>query len=171
MTISEAIKHCKEVAEENESKADRIEQLHLSGNAEGCRECASDHQQLAEWLKELKALREVCTSKAFDMAIEALGQEPCEDAISRQAVLDGLASIAKAKAKSDAQKSLMGRVMFFTEHLPSVTPNPKTDVLDKIRAKIQYAQTYKMFEGEDTVYVKRDYVLTIIDKYKAGSEE
>lgn len=58
--------------------------------------------------------------------LDYLEQEPCEDAISRQAVLDGLASIAKAKAKSDAQKSLMGRVMFFTEHLPSVTPQPKT---------------------------------------------
>lgn len=45
--------------------------------------------------------------------------------ISRQAVLDGLASIAKVKAKSDAQKSLMGRVMFFVEQLPSVTPQPK----------------------------------------------
>ena len=52
---------------------------------------------------------------------------PCGDCISRQAVLDGLASIAKAKAKSDAQKSLMGRVMFFTERLPSVKPQePKT---------------------------------------------
>lgn len=51
---------------------------------------------------------------------------PCGDTISRQAVLDGLASIAKAKAKSDAQKSLMGRVMFFTERLPSVNPQPKT---------------------------------------------
>lgn len=57
--------------------------------------------------------------------VKALRSQPCEDCISRQAVLDGLASIAKAKAKSDAQKSLMGRVMFFTEHLPSVTPQPK----------------------------------------------
>ena len=45
----------------------------------------------------------------------------CEDAVSRQAVLDGLASIAKAKAKSDAQKSMMGRTMFFVERLPSVS--------------------------------------------------
>lgn len=51
----------------------------------------------------------------------ALEQEPCEDAIYRQAVLDGLAIIAKVKAKSDAQKSLMGRVMFFVEQLPPVT--------------------------------------------------
>jgi len=53
-------------------------------------------------------------------------QEPCDDCISRQAVLDGLASIAKVKARSDAQKSLMGRVMFFVEHLSSVTPEEKT---------------------------------------------
>ena len=45
----------------------------------------------------------------------------CEDAISRQAVLDGLARIAKAKAKSDAQKAMMGRTMFFVEQLPSVS--------------------------------------------------
>ena len=46
---------------------------------------------------------------------------PCEDAISRQKVLEGLASIAKAKAKSDAQKSMMGRTMFFVERMPSVS--------------------------------------------------
>lgn len=43
------------------------------------------------------------------------------DLIERQAVLEGLANIAKAKAKSDAQKSLMGRTMFFVERLPSVS--------------------------------------------------
>ena len=37
-------------------------------------------------------------------------------------MLDGLASIAKAKVKSDAQKSLMGRIMFFVEQTPSVQP-------------------------------------------------
>lgn len=47
------------------------------------------------------------------------------DLIERQAVLDGVASIAKAKARSDAQKALMGRVMFFTEHLSPVNPQPK----------------------------------------------
>lgn len=50
----------------------------------------------------------------------------CDDCISRQAVFDGLASIAKVKARSDAQKSLMGRIMFFVEQLPSVTPKEKT---------------------------------------------
>lgn len=45
-----------------------------------------------------------------------------EDCISREAVLEGLANIAKAKAKSDAQKSMMGRCMFFVEQLPPATP-------------------------------------------------
>ena len=45
-----------------------------------------------------------------------------QDCISREAVLEGLANMAKAKAKSDAQKSMMGRCMFFVEQLPSVTP-------------------------------------------------
>lgn len=62
------------------------------------------------------------TAEAIEMAIKVLEREPCEDAISRQTMLNGLASIAKAKAKSDAQKSLIGRVMFFTESLPPVTP-------------------------------------------------
>ena len=48
------------------------------------------------------------------------------DLIQRQAVLEGLASIAKAKAKSNAQKAMMGRTMFFVEQLPSVSTE-KTD--------------------------------------------
>ena len=53
------------------------------------------------------------------------------DAINRRAVLEGLASIAKAKAKSDAQKALMGRVMFFTEHLPPVKSATQDGALDR----------------------------------------
>ena len=44
-------------------------------------------------------------------------------------------------------------------------------ILDKIRAEIKEVQTYKMFEGEDTVYVERKDVLAIIDKYKAERRE
>ena len=73
-------------------------------------------------------------AEAHEMAIEALKPQPCNDCISRKAVLDGLASIAKAKAKSDSQKSLMGRVMFFTEHLPSVAPQPKEHTEERTEA-------------------------------------
>lgn len=39
-------------------------------------------------------------------------------------------------------------------------------ILDEIRNDIMKLQTYKMFEGEDTVYVEWDDVLRIIDKYR-----
>ena len=45
-------------------------------------------------------------------------------------------------------------------------------VLDKVRAEIMNLQTYKMFEGEDAVYVERENVLQIIDEFTAeGSEK
>jgi DNA mismatch repair ATPase MutL len=43
-------------------------------------------------------------------------------------------------------------------------------VIDKARAEIEKLQTYKMFVGEDTVYIERDDVLAIIDKHKAERE-
>lgn len=51
--IDEAIKHCLEVAEEQERKADD-----LKGTVDTleCLECAAEHRQLAEWLKCLKEI-------------------------------------------------------------------------------------------------------------------
>jgi len=70
MTLDEAIKHCEEVAEELEKEAqewheNQVRKCELISFAEmdythenECKECARDHKQLAEWLKELKQLRE-----------------------------------------------------------------------------------------------------------------
>ena len=44
------------------------------------------------------------------------------------------------------------------------------DILEKMRDEIMKLQTYKMFEGEDTVYVGRDDVLKIIDGHKTERE-
>lgn len=56
MTIDEAIKHCVEVMMENlEKTKDRNASDPIAIN---CFECADEHRQLAEWLKELKAHRE-----------------------------------------------------------------------------------------------------------------
>lgn len=60
MTIDEAIAHCLEVAEQNEAKAQKIGVQFLGTTkdreATECRECAADHRQLAEWLKDYKEL-------------------------------------------------------------------------------------------------------------------
>lgn len=60
MTIDEAINHAEEVAEEKESEAQnlRYSKLDWRYEADKCFECANEHRQLAEWLKELKQLRE-----------------------------------------------------------------------------------------------------------------
>lgn len=66
MTIDEAIKHCLEVAEHNETL---IKRGYAGGcNSHDCSERAENHRQLAEWLTELKARRllmdKVCTELA-----------------------------------------------------------------------------------------------------------
>lgn len=59
MTLDEAIRHCEEVAEENENCYERWSIHHPKvGKEQTCLECAAEHRQLAEWLKELKAYRE-----------------------------------------------------------------------------------------------------------------
>lgn len=56
MTLDEAIKHAEEVMVENlEKTKDRNASDTI---AIECFECADEHRQLAEWLKELKRYRE-----------------------------------------------------------------------------------------------------------------
>lgn len=53
MTLDEAIKHCEEVAEKY---CEKVEDGLTADDF--CDSCASEHRQLAEWLKELKWYRE-----------------------------------------------------------------------------------------------------------------
>lgn len=71
MTLDEAIIHCEEVAKQYEKICDTKLKVGLPNiyyDKDKSIKCAEEHRQLAEWLKELKQLRE---------------QEPCEDCISR----------------------------------------------------------------------------------------
>lgn len=58
MTLDEAIKHTEEVAEEKEKEAWEAQLQEEYKTIKSCKECAKEHRQLAEWLKELKQLRE-----------------------------------------------------------------------------------------------------------------
>lgn len=68
MDIDEAIKHCREVAEEKENFINKIyvtfgEDRPLFEKEENeCKKCAEEHRQLAAWLTELKQLREQMSS-------------------------------------------------------------------------------------------------------------
>lgn len=46
----------------------------------------------------------------------------------------------------------------------------KKNFVDAMRADIMKLQTYKMFPYEETVYVERDEVMRIFDKYTSGGE-
>lgn len=61
LTLDEAIKHCEEVAIENDSQATEYNEHDEWEfvNKCNCEQCAADHRQLAEWLTELKQWRRV----------------------------------------------------------------------------------------------------------------
>lgn len=113
MTLDEAIKHCEEVMMENlEKTKDRNASDPIAIN---CFECADEHRQLAEWLKELKAYK-----------------EQSGDAISRNDVIDTLNNmhryIADELTLCSTGKKFEGNEVFIVddvyeeiaENLPSV---------------------------------------------------
>ena len=61
LSIDEAIAHAREVAERNRTLLDSDELIQKSLVSHfdklKCEKCAKEHEQLAEWLEELKALR------------------------------------------------------------------------------------------------------------------
>ena len=69
LTLDEAIKHCLEVAEQNDTQAEkwREEGGEEWGKTTACRECAAEHRQLAEWLKELKEAKRLLKAAVEDI--------------------------------------------------------------------------------------------------------
>ena len=57
LTLEEAIKHAKEVAKTNLAEA-TYNFPDLKEYYDNCSECANQHNQLAEWLEELKSFKE-----------------------------------------------------------------------------------------------------------------
>ena len=75
MTLDKAIKHCEEKAEELRVKAEELRDIGEYTSSpkypynvpvKDCLECAREHEQLAEWLKDYKRLLEERTSYWVD---------------------------------------------------------------------------------------------------------
>ena len=73
MTLDEAIKHEEEVVQEYQYEYQECITVHDMEKAMNCVKYGEEHRQLAEWLKDYRRLLE---------------QQPCDDCVSRQAVLD-----------------------------------------------------------------------------------
>ena len=57
------------------------------------------------------------------------------------------------------------------EKIDEAVKDLKHDFIEKMRDEITKLQTYKMFPYEGNIYVDRDDVLRIFDKYSVGDEE
>ena len=56
------------------------------------------------------------------------------------------------------------------EKIDEAVENLKHDFIEAMRTDLMKLQTYKMFPYEATVYIERDDVMKIIDKYTEGGE-
>ena len=71
MTLDEAIKHCNDKAKELRAEAYKYKNDILNAfETADCLECASEHEQLAEWLTELKARREADSNNVAEWVEE-----------------------------------------------------------------------------------------------------
>ena len=57
------------------------------------------------------------------------------------------------------------------EKIDEAVKDLKHDFIEAMRTDLMKLQTYKMFPYEETVYVERDEVLKIFEKYTEGDEE
>lgn len=120
MTIEGAIKHCEEVAKEQDKLCKRYDDASgysryhdeaiRTTDAKRCEGCAEEHRQLAEWLKDYKRLLE---------------QEPCEDCISREKTLKVMIEQLGIR-NEDYLLPAEATLYRVVKNMPPVTPQPKT---------------------------------------------
>lgn len=136
MTLDEAIKQHEEVAEEHNKLAERIRSNMTSevllNHATKCENCASTYHQIAEWLKELKQLREQTSLKT--------DTTKSEDAISKASVFE-----------------IMGNLMSIPYDLDRpITEKDVSESMDEIRALTPVTPVQKTGKWIDFGLVDKD---------------
>ena len=135
-------------------------------------------QELKETVTELRdndgtgTQQEVCKFLANLMdVLEKQMQEPCEDAISRACLKEAIHNFYFYYGLK--HKPTEEDIQAYIDAAKPVTPQPKADVLDKIRAEIEEQVLESLSDGGDDWFVaeKVNECLEIIDKHKAESEE
>lgn len=68
MTLDEAIKHAEEVADTCEYEASKYDMSDSYESYVACQEgeCADEHRQLAEWLKQLKEIKRILDAPSYE---------------------------------------------------------------------------------------------------------
>ncbi len=79
--------------------------------------------------------------------------------------------IMDEKIRNDGLMAMIESESCLDKKIKEAAESIKKDFIGAMRADLMKLQTYKMFENEDTVYVERDEVLRIFDKYTGGKED
>lgn len=77
MTLDEAIKHCLEVAEQKERDSAELIDILDELDVDACKECAADHRQLAEWLRELQEAKRLLKQAVDDISVLLSENDSC----------------------------------------------------------------------------------------------
>lgn len=109
MTIDEAIKHEEEVSVQQIQKANALDNIPLFGMSKDdieeikeCYKCSKEHEQLAEWLKELKAHREAWEEVSKEL--KEWQNDPKIEAVAQDAYRIVLYMIMQCKPKECGEK-------------------------------------------------------------------
>ena len=79
--------------------------------------------------------------------------------------------IMDEKMRNDGIMATIESESYLDKKIEEAAESIKKDFIEKMRDEITKLQTYKMFPYEGNIYVDRDDVLRIFDKYSAGDEE
>ena len=121
LTLDEAIKHAKEVAKTNLAEA-TYNFPNLKEYYDNCSECANQHNQLAEWLEELKSFKEAeeqgllvrLPCKVGDSVFIIVGKDISKQGIRKIEISDDGIIFKTNRQKRIFNVSEFGKTVFLT---------------------------------------------------------
>ena len=75
------------------------------------------------------------------------------------------------KIRNDGIMATIESESYLNKKIEEAAESIKKDFIEAIRTDLMKLQTYKMFPYEETVYVERDEVLKIFEKYTEGESK
>ena len=116
----------------------------------------------------MQACRETWNEKTVKQIEEALKQEPCEDAISRQAALEKAIDVPIAKVVTE-DKVIYRKIMYDPATEVNTRWEPQYDTtFDKIISEIEREADYQDAEVNADIARGMYKAIEIVEKYKTG---
>jgi len=129
MTLTEAIKHCEDVADYDCFTDDQ-------------RKCSDEHRQLADWLRKLKERREKAQLSGEDATFDCISRQAAIDALLTgkeflMRVLDDTDVVGQDREKYSWGLGLIEECINNIEELTSAEPEPiRININEPIKVKL-----------------------------------